>query len=81
MLLENRGCYSGTILYKLLLYTIVIQGIQFDDDYDTATRGCIKPECVKPNTEYANGYFSRYDIISRGIDGYIPGYFTFFSLL
>jgi len=61
----NHKCYLKT--------ADAIQGIQFDEDYDTATRGCIEPRCVKANTEYANGYFTSYDIVSRGLDGYIPG--------
>ena len=34
-------------------------GIQYDDDYDSATKGCTNPHCVKTNTEYANGYFKE----------------------
>jgi len=48
-------------------------GIEFDDDYDTATSGCRAENCVKRNTEYANGYITRYDIIGRMVNSYIPG--------
>jgi len=49
------------------------KGIQYDDDYDTASKGCTNQSCVKTNTEYANGYFKSYNIIGRMPSGYIPG--------
>merc|ERR1711892_1514065 len=52
------------------------QGIQHDGDYDSATRGCQSSNCVKMNTEYANGYFARYDVLPRGEYSYIPGVAT-----
>ena len=55
------------------MLNVDFQGQQNDDDYDTATRGCTNQSCVQTDIEYANGYFTRYDIISRGLDGYIPG--------
>jgi len=49
------------------------QGIQYDNDYDSATSGCTNNNCVKANTEYANGYVTNYNIIGRAPSGYIPG--------
>merc|ERR1711970_1506650 len=64
----NNKCYLKTAAGH--------QGIQFDDDYDSATRGCQSSNCVKMNTEYANGYFARYDVLPRGEYSYIPGVAT-----
>jgi len=52
------------------------KGVEYDDDYTTATIGCTHPSCIKENTQYENGYFSRYDIIGKGAFEAIPGVST-----
>jgi len=49
------------------------QGVEYDSDFDSATRGCQHASCVKQNTEYENGYFKRYDIINANVNTAIPG--------
>ena len=61
------------LIFNLLFKLISWQGIDYDDNYESATRGCTEDKCVEHETKYKNGYFTRYDIITRGFDNYIPG--------
>ena len=90
---SDKKCYLKTSdavrFCKSYHFVMLIQGSQSNDDFDSAERGCERGQgCVKRNTEYANGYFSNYDLIRGfnffglntllgGLNGYIPGNFFY----
>jgi len=48
----------------------------FDKEFQTAQQICANNRCVLQNRNYENGYFTRYDIITRKVSGSIPGVAT-----
>ena len=56
-----------------------LQVVEEENMYASAQKSCKNDSCVKKNVNYENGYFTWYDIITRGFDNYIPGLFSLFS--
>ena len=50
-----------------------LEVVEKDNIFVSAHKSCNSDDCVKQNINYENGYFTWYDIITRGFDNYIPG--------
>jgi len=62
---EDEICYLQTADAE--------EGIKHSRKYQTATKSCSSPSCVKENRKYANGWVTKYDVIGSGLTAGIPG--------